>query len=97
MTIVAQPQGVAVAEPPGRGVRALDRAAEVLEIFSQQAVRIATVLVIGGSVIAAATIVAGTFARYVLNSSIFGSDEFASFASSGSSGWACRSRSSAAR
>ena len=79
MTIVAQPEGVAVARPPGRGVRALDRAAEVLEIFSQQAVRIATVIVIGGSVIAAATIVAGTFARYVLNSSIFGSDEFASF------------------
>ena len=68
---------------PGAPLRVavpLSRVSRWLEVYSQAAVRIATVGAFAGAVIALLAIVVNVFTRQVLGFSLFGADELASFA-----------------
>ncbi len=80
MTTVAEPRPVTLGPSGPLLARALGRAGDWLEFYSQAVLRIAYVGAVLGALLCAGAIVANVFTRYVLGYSIQGSDELANFA-----------------
>jgi len=78
MTTIAQEPAPSPA--PAGLATAIGRAAAVLELYSQAALRIARVGVIVATLVALLSIVGNVFTRQVLGFSLFGANELASFA-----------------
>jgi tripartite ATP-independent transporter DctM subunit len=77
-TTTTHPPAAAAAPPPA--ARVLGRAAAGLEVYSQAAVRIARVVVVGAVLMIMVMVAGNVFTRNVLGFSIFGSEELARFA-----------------
>ncbi|HYJ20665.1 MAG TPA: TRAP transporter large permease subunit, partial [Solirubrobacterales bacterium] len=80
MTTLVHPSGAAVPDPGNRLARVLAGAADVLELYSQAAVRIACFIAVLATFIALVALVGTVFTREALGYSIFGAYEVAQFA-----------------